>query len=195
MVAGAMVMGFAACKYAQGVGQQVQHGLQRRNSTAWTAGQVQHKGLPAGAADAAAESSERRLSQAGGTHLFGDAVEQTVADGACGFRGNIARCDPGPAGGDDQPCDLRVLAESFLEQRLLVGNQNNGIDGETCVGKEAGDGGPGEVVALAGRAGVADSDDNGAGHAIDCRRATHWHCRQAGLLIHPQLDAGSDPNG
>ena len=56
--------------------------------------------------------------------------------------------------------------ECLFKLWLVVGNEEDGIDGEAGVSKDAGDCGPGEVVPLAGGAGVADGDDDGAGHGL-----------------------------
>ena len=155
-----------AAEDAKSVGQQVQHGLQGRDGAAGTSGQVEHDGLAAGAANGAAEGGEGCLGQAGSAHLFGHAFDEAVADGACGFRGDVTRSDAGAAGGDDEAGGSGVEPECLFQLWLVVGDEEDGVDGEPGVGKDAGDGRTGEIVALAGRAGIADSDDDGAGHGL-----------------------------
>lgn len=159
-------VGFAAGKHAQCVRQQVQHGLKRGDRAARTAGQVQDDGLAAGAAQAAAEGGKGCLGQAGGAHLFGNAFDEAIADGACGLRCDVTGSDAGAAGGDDEAGGSGVEPECLFKLWLVVGDEEDGVDGEPCVGKDAGDCGTGEVFSFAGGAGVADGDDDGAGHGL-----------------------------
>ncbi len=65
-------------------------------------GRFRISGLPANAAQPAAQNRERGLRQSGGAHFFGNAIDELGADGPRRFRGDIARGNARSSGSDDQ---------------------------------------------------------------------------------------------
>jgi hypothetical protein len=123
---------FRATKQDKSVGDEVQHGFKRRDGTLRVARQIHNEGAAAASGDGAAERCEWRTACAGSAHALGEAIEDAAADGTGGFRRNITRRNAGAAGGDDQPCVHRVIAQRCFDLRLFVRHKVRAFHGEAC---------------------------------------------------------------
>ena len=163
----------------QRMGQHGQDGLERGDRAAGGAGQVEDQGLPEQPADAAAQDGEGGFPAAFGAHVFAEAVEQAAANGAGGFRGNVAGGEAGAPGSDEQPAGLRRRAQRVFNGELFVCNKTVGGDAEAGFLQQGDYGRAGQVFALAAGAAVAhgkDKDGNGILHTADC---TVWRLPEA----------------
>lgn len=154
-----------AMEQIDGVGQDRERGLKGGDGSDGAAGDIQDDGDAEGSAEGAAEGGERSFAQAGGAHQLGDAVEEAVADGAGGLRGNVAGSDAGAPGGNDEIGGSGGAAEGILDGGAIVGDDDadNGL--KTGGFEGAREGGAGEILAESAGAGVAHGDD-GRGLAV-----------------------------
>ena len=148
-----------------GVGQDRERSLKGGDGAGGTAGNIQDDGGTEGSAEGAAEGGERSLAEAGGTHQLGNAVEEAVADGTGGFRGDITGSDAGATGGHDEIGGSGGAAEGILDGGAIIGDDDadNGL--KTSGFEGAREGGAGEILAESAGAGVAHGDD-GRGLAV-----------------------------
>ena len=89
------------------------------------AGEVDEEGLVANPGGLAAEDGGGDVLQAGGAHEFAESRHHFVADGFCGFRGDVAVSRPGAASGDDEATVFLVheFDEGRFDLVLLIGDE------------------------------------------------------------------------
>lgn len=124
-------MGIGAAEQRERVRYEVEHGLERGNGSLRAARQIHDERISASAGYGATKRGQRGAARSGGAHAFGKAVEDAAADGACSFRCDIPRSNPGAPSGDDQGGMGGVGAQRDLDLRLFVGNKVRPIDLET----------------------------------------------------------------
>jgi len=154
------------------VGQNGQGGQQGTGGSGGLAGNVEDDACAEGSAEAAAERGERGGAAAVGAHHFGNAVEQTIADGEGRLGGNVAGGDSGASGGDDEAGLGGGFPQCVLDGSLLVWNYKQGNRFESVRAQDESDGGSGKVFPLAAGARVADGNYGCGltlfGHLFDC---------------------------
>lgn len=145
----------------ESMGQNRKRGAQGTDGAFRTAGDVENDGRAADSAEAAAEDCEGRVAAAFRTHQLGNALEDPVADGLSGFRGDVAGADAGTTGGYDEAGTAGGGSDSFLNGRLFVRNYNRLSGFEPGSAKLSRYGRPGNVLPRSAGTGVADGDDGG----------------------------------
>lgn len=144
----------------ESVREQGQHGQQGAFRATGASGKVEHEGAATDAADASAERGEGRVTEAVLAHFFGEAGDESMADGECCFGGDIAGSEACASGGDDQGCAFGGVTQSGLDLRLLVGQHGDVRNGCACCCEDCRDGGAGEICLRSCEAAVADGDDD-----------------------------------
>ncbi len=145
------------------VWQQMDDRPERLNCALGAAGDIQDEGLPACAAEAAAEDGELSVLESFGAHDFGDTFDELVAYRAGYFGRDITR------GNSRAACrDNKIGAGTGVEKRVsdlggVIGNDGGTKNVEIVVGKKVGNGGTGEIFAVAVEGRIRDGDDDG-GH-------------------------------
>src|SRR3989338_7446563 len=91
----------SAFKHFEGVGDEVQDGLEGFFYGFGAAGQVDYYGIPAYAADAAGQAGFFGFFEAFGAHELGQAGDALFYGLGGGFGGDVAAAEAGAAGGDD----------------------------------------------------------------------------------------------
>ena len=153
----------------QSMGQERKDGAQGVLGSSGTAGKVEHQSARRlicrsridDAADAAAEGGVGRAERSVPADEFGQARDQPSADGERSLRGDVARAQPGAAGGEHQSGAGDGLAQGGDELRKLIGEGESVHQPGPGCGEDLGDGRTGEVCPRAGEATVADRENDG----------------------------------
>lgn len=146
----------------QGVGKQVNHGCERIDCAAGTAGQIHDQRFSAYSADSPAERGKWRLLRAFKTHAFGKAFDQTFANRARGFGRDVTLGDSGTARGHDELDFLHPVRNRFLNCGLVIGNDFRPNNRKISFSEKLSNCRAGNVCPLAAGTGIADRD-NGRG--------------------------------
>ena len=129
----------------------------------YAAREIDDEAAARGAAEGSAERGERGAQKAGGTHALSEAVDDSVADEACGLGGDVPGGDAGSACGNYELRRGGVVFQGGGDLVEFVGERGGFYIADACCRKELEHGGAGEVGLLAARAAVADRHDDGAG--------------------------------
>jgi hypothetical protein len=116
---------------------------------------------------------------------LGEAGNEAVADGEGSLGGDVAGGEAGAAAGEHQCGAAGGGAEGGSEAIELVGEEYCLEDVRTGRGEQVGNGWAGEVGLRAGKAAVADGDDDGGAAS---KRRGGWHisknrCRLRGMWL------------
>lgn len=111
----------AAGEQIEGVRDEGQDGVERCLRAGGTARQIDDEGVAEGAADGAAERGKRGVAEAFGAHEFGQSFDEAFADLPRGLGGDVAGCQTGAAGGDNQLAGGGVVPERRGDPVDLVG--------------------------------------------------------------------------
>ena len=147
------------------MGKKREDGFERRARAGGAAGKIDDERTAEASTDRAAEGSIGRVLYALGAHALGEALDDAIADEAGGLGGDIARGQSSASGGDDEVGFTRVMAESLGDLVDFVGEDASRDRGAKGF-KDGGDGGSGEVFALAVETTVADGEGDCAGVAL-----------------------------
>ena len=129
----------------------------------YAAGEIDDEAAARSAAESSAERRERGAEKAGGTHALCEAVDEFVADEACGLGGDVTGGDAGSACSDYELRRGGVVFQGGGDLVEFVGERGGFYVVDSCGRKEMEHGGAGEVGLLAARAAVADRQDDDAG--------------------------------
>jgi hypothetical protein len=114
-------------------------GFHRPCRTAW---QIEDQSFAAHAAHAAAQCGKCRLLDSLTAHSFRDAIEQSITHGHSGLWCDIARGNPGAAGGHDESNFSRQPDQQILDLDRIVRNNFASRDGKLKSFEEFGNRGP-----------------------------------------------------
>ncbi len=158
-----------ALQLADGVGDGGPDGFEVLDGGGGGAGKIQDEGALADSADGAREHGMRSLGEAGGTHGFAEAGDDTVEDLQRGFRCDVARREAGAAGGEDEIGCVGVcpVAQGVGNERLLVGHETGGCDFDATLHEPLQKRRAALVVALATGAFIADGKNGRSDRHMD----------------------------
>ena len=105
----------------EGMRQKPEDRFERGPGSCGASREIEDESAAAGSAHSPAQRSQRRLFESRRPHALGDALHHAIANRASSLRGDVAGCEAGPAGGDDQVRCLRVLAKGRGDLFKLIG--------------------------------------------------------------------------
>lgn len=155
-------MGGAAGEEIERMRKQMKDGRERGDGASRASGKIQDKSGTQSSADGTAEGSERRLSETGGAHQFGQALDEAVADQSRGFRRDVARSKARAAGGDHKVGRPGVAAQGRNNLLELIGDNLGGRLMRSRRSKLLSNSRPGKILAGARKGAVANGEYGGS---------------------------------
>ena len=163
------MLGAAAAKQVERVGQQVEDCGERGFGSGGASGKVDDERLADAAADAAAEGGERSLPDAFSPHALAQAFDEAVAYQAGRLRSDVAEGQARASGGDDEVSLGGVMAQRVGDFAKLVRQRGRLRFGHAGALQQPRNSRPGTIFLGAGGTAVADGEHDGFAVAMKSR--------------------------